>query len=44
MKTYRIMIDGQNIFGQPVRNDLITVIRVNKSQQVKEMIMELVVC
>ena len=24
MKTYKVMVDGQNFFDQPVRNDLIT--------------------
>ena len=38
------MIDGQDIFDQPVRNNLITHDNIKKLQQVKEMIIQLVVC
>ena len=38
------MIDGQDIFDQPVRNNLITHDNIKKLQQVKEMITQLVVC
>ena len=38
------MIDGQNLFYQPVRNDLITYNNIQKLHQVKEMIIQLVVC
>ena len=37
------MINGQKCFDQPVRNDLITTSQ-EKLQQVKEMIIQLVVC
>ena len=38
------MIDGQNFFDQAVRNDLMHMTIFEKLQQVKEMIMQLVVC
>ena len=38
------MIDGQDIFDQLVRNNLITHDNIKKLQQVKEMIIQLVVC
>ena len=38
------MIDGQDIFDQPVRNNLITNGNIKKLQQVEEMIIQLVVC
>ena len=38
------MIDGQNYFDEPIRNNSITFIIFEKFQQVKEMIMKLVAC
>ena len=38
------MIDGQNVFDQPIRNSLITMIMFKKFEQVKVMITQLVVC
>ena len=38
------MINRQNFFDQPVRNNLIAHNRIQKLQQVKEMITQLVVC
>ena len=38
------MIDGQDIFDQPVINNLITNDNIKKLQQVEEMIIQLVVC
>ena len=38
------MIDGQKCFDQAVRNDLMHMIIFEKLQQVKEMIIQLVVC
>ena len=37
------MIDGQNVFDQSVRNDLMHMIIIEKLQQVKDMIMQLLV-
>ena len=44
MKKYNVMIDGQNFFDQPVRNNFITYDSIRKLQQVKKMITQLVVC
>ena len=44
VKNYNIMIDGQNFFDHPVRNNLITYGSVRKIIKVKEMITQLVVC
>ena len=38
------MINRQNFFDQPVRNNLIAHNSIQKLQQVKEMITQLVVC
>ena len=38
------MIDGQNIFDQAVRNNLITHDSIKKLQQIKEMITQQVIC
>ena len=38
------MIDEQNFFDQPTRNDLTTYDNIQKMQQVKEMIMHVIVC
>ena len=38
------MIDGKNFFDQPVKSDLRTYDNIQKFQQVKEMITQLVVC
>ena len=43
-KNYNVMINGQNFFDQPVRNNLIAHNSIHKLQQVKEMITQLVVC
>ena len=43
IKNYNVMIDGQNIFDQSVRNDLMHMIIIEKLQQVKDMIMQLLV-
>ena len=40
MKDYNIEIDGKTFFDQPVKSDT----RFTKSEQVKEMITQLVVC
>ena len=48
IKHYNVMIDGGNFFDQPIRNNLIifenNLTIFEKLQQVKEMIMQLVVC
>ena len=38
------MINGQNIFDQPVRNYLITYDSIEKKQQVREITIKLVLC
>ena len=38
------MVDRQSFFDPPVRNDLITYDVFEKLQQIKQMIMQLVVC
>ena len=38
------MIDGKNLFDQPVRNNKITFENIRKKATVKEMITQLVVC
>ena len=43
IKNYNVMMDGQNFFDQPVRNVLITYDNIQKLQQVKEKIIQLVV-
>ena len=43
-KTHNVMIDGQNLFDQPVRNDLITYDNIWTLKQVKKMIIQLAVC
>ena len=37
-------VDGKNVFNQPVKNNLTTYDSIEKLQQVKEMITQLVVC
>ena len=44
IKSYNVVIDGQNFFDQPIRNDLMHMIIFEKLQQVNEMIAQLVVC
>ena len=44
IKNYNVMIDGQNFFDQSVRNDLMRMIIFEKLQQVKDMIIQLLVC
>ena len=41
IKNYNVMVDGQNVFDQSITNNLITYDNV---RQVKEMILQLVVC
>ena len=43
-KNYNVIIDGQNVFDQPLRHKLITYDSTGKMQQVKKMIMQLDVC
>ena len=43
-KAHNVMIDGQNLFDQPVRNDLITYDNIWTLKQVKKMIIQLAVC
>ena len=38
------MINGRNLFDQPVKNELRTYNNIQKIQLVKEMIIQLVVC
>ena len=38
------IVDGKNVFNQPVKNNLTTYDSIKKLQQVKEMITQLVVC
>ena len=38
------MIDGQNLFDQPAKNNSGTMIVLEKLQQVKERVIKLVVC
>ena len=38
------IVDGKNVFNQPVKNNLTTYDSIKKLQQVKEMITKLVVC
>ena len=44
VKDYNIMIDEQNLFDQPVRNDLITYDNIWKIATGQEDITQLVVC
>ena len=44
MKEYNVMIDGESFFDQSVENNLRTYDSIQKLQQVKEMIIQLVVC
>ena len=44
IKIHNVMVDGQNYFDEPIRNNSITFIIFEKFQQVKEMIMQLVAC
>ena len=43
IKNYNVMIDGQNLFDQSIRKNLITYDNIQKFQQVKVMITQLVV-
>ena len=38
------IVNGKNVFNQPVKNNLTTYDSIKKLQQVKEMITQLVVC
>ena len=44
IKNYNVMVDGQKFFDQPIRNNLTTQIILVKFQQVKVMIIQLIVC
>ena len=44
IKHYNVMINGQNSFHQPIKNNLITYNNFEKLQQLEEMITQLVVC
>ena len=43
IESYNVMIDGQNLFDQPLRNDLITYDTIKKIATGQEMILQLVV-
>ena len=43
IKDCNVMIDGQNVFDQPVKNDLKTYVNNQKIANVKEIIIQLVV-
>ena len=38
------MINGENVFDQPVKNNKVTYENIRKTSTVKEMITQLVVC
>ena len=44
IKDYNVMIDGKNVFDQPVKNDKVTYENIRNLLLLKEMIMQLVVC
>ena len=44
IKDYNIVINGQNFFDQPIKNNNVTYNNIRKIVQVKEMIIQLVVC
>ena len=44
IKDYNIVINGQNFFDQPIKNNNVTYDNIRKIVQVKEMIIQLVVC
>ena len=44
IKDYDIMINGENFFGQPIKNNKVTYENFRKLLQVKEMTIQLVVC
>ena len=44
IKDYDIMINGENFFGQPIKNNKVTYENLRKLLQVKEMTIQLVVC
>ena len=43
IEEYNVMVDGKNFFNQPVNNNMKTNDNIQKLQQVKEMIRQLVV-
>ena len=44
IKDYSVMIDGKNFFDQPVKSHMRNMTIFAKLQQIKEMIIQLVVC
>ena len=44
IKDYNVMIDGKNLFDQPVKNDKVTYENIRNLLLLKEMIIQLVVC
>ena len=44
IKDYNVMINGENVFDQPIENNKVTFENIRKLLQVKEMITQLVVC
>ena len=44
IKDYNVMINGENVFDQPIKNNKVTFENIRKLLQVKEMITQLVVC
>ena len=44
IKDYNVMINGENLFDQPIKNNKVTFKKLEKLLQVKEMIIQQVVC
>ena len=44
IKNYNVMIDGKNVFNQPVKNDRVMYENIRKLLPVKEMTIQPVVC